>query len=207
VEALLARFRAAHTQVLGVSVDSIYSHANWAKDLGGISFPLLSDFEPKGAVAKSYGLYLDKLGITDRATVVIDSEGIVRHASSVTPAGQREIEALAKLCEGIEGEASGSVQAFPEPHGVPEDSKLFVKDRCGFSKAALLALQNLHLQAAVSVRNVSADRAAREELVRVAGSEQAPCLVLGSSVIRESAAIIRALAEAATSGIEARAQD
>jgi glutaredoxin len=158
-------------------------------------------------VAKSYGLYLDKLGITDRATVVIDSDGIVRHASSVTPAGQRDIEELAKLCEGIHGESSGSAQAFPEPHGVPEGSTLFVKDRCGFSKAALLALQNLHLQAAVAVRNVSVDRAAREELVRMAGSERAPYLVLGSSAIPESAAIIRALAEAATSGIDSKAQD
>ena len=52
---LLPRFRAVHTQVLGVSIDSIYSHASWGSDLGGVSFPLLSDFEPKGAVARSYG--------------------------------------------------------------------------------------------------------------------------------------------------------
>ena len=35
----------------GVSIDSVHSHANWGRELGGVSFPLLSDFEPKGAVA------------------------------------------------------------------------------------------------------------------------------------------------------------
>ena len=81
VEALLPRFRAAHTQVLGVSIDSVYCHANWARDLGGISFPLLADFEPKGAAASEYGLYLDSPGIDDRATVIVDVSGTVRHVS------------------------------------------------------------------------------------------------------------------------------
>ena len=87
MEALLQRFQAAHTQVLGVSIDSVYSHANWGRDLGGVSFPLLSDFEAKGAVAQRFGVYLDGPGITDRATILIDSGGVVRHASSATPAG------------------------------------------------------------------------------------------------------------------------
>jgi len=63
-EALISRFHAAHTQVLGISVDSIFCHAGWAQSLGGISFPLLADFNPKGAVAESYGLYLKDAGIT-----------------------------------------------------------------------------------------------------------------------------------------------
>jgi alkyl hydroperoxide reductase subunit AhpC len=104
VEQLLPRFRAAHTQVLGISVDSIYCHANWAKSLGGISFPLLADFHPKGAMAQAYGAYLDGAGITDRATVLIDVNGVVRHASSATPDGRRDIEALAALAETIDAE-------------------------------------------------------------------------------------------------------
>ena len=91
MEAQLARFQAAHTQVLGVSVDSVYCHANWARDLGGVSFPLLADFSPKGALAAACGVYLEKAGITDRATVIIDSGGVVRHASSVGPSGQRDV--------------------------------------------------------------------------------------------------------------------
>ena len=62
MEKLVARFRSAHTQVLGVSVDSIFCHANWAQSMGGISFPLLADFNPKGAMATSYGTYLPTRG-------------------------------------------------------------------------------------------------------------------------------------------------
>jgi glutaredoxin-related protein len=197
VEAQLPRFRAAHTQVLGVSVDSVYSHANWARDLGGISFPLLSDFEPKGDVARSYGVYLDGPGITDRATILVDSAGIVRHASSVGPAGQRDIGELAALCERIDGESDGRTQDFAEPPGLPAGSQLFVKSRCGFSRSVLLARDNLHLSG-LAVRNVSEDATAREELNRLAGRDQAPCLVIEGSPQFESADIVSTLVDRAS---------
>ena len=72
-----------------MSVDSRFSHDNWAKSCGGISFPLLQDFHPKGDVAKKYGVFLEDKGITDRATVIIDKQGIVHYANSVTPTGER----------------------------------------------------------------------------------------------------------------------
>ena len=90
MQALLPRFRAAHTQVLGVSVDSVYCHANWAMGLGGVSFPLLADFHPKGAVSKEYGLWLDEAGISDRATVLIGKDGKVLWSESVGPGGARQ---------------------------------------------------------------------------------------------------------------------
>lgn len=76
-EADLSRFEGADTQVLGISIDSIPSHVAWAKSLGGITYPLLSDFEPKGAVAKAFGAYRDAEGITERALFVLDKEGKV----------------------------------------------------------------------------------------------------------------------------------
>ncbi len=76
-EADLSRFQDADTQVLGISVDSIPSHIAWAKSLGGITYPLLSDFEPKGAVAKSFGAFRGADGITERALFVIDKHGKV----------------------------------------------------------------------------------------------------------------------------------
>src|SRR5215813_7763382 len=79
-EADLSRFEGADTQVLGISVDSTPSHVAWAKSLGGITYPLLSDFEPKGAVAKSYGAYRLADGIAERALFVIDKEGKVAYA-------------------------------------------------------------------------------------------------------------------------------
>ena len=197
MERALARFRSAHTQVLGVSVDSTYCHTNWAQSMGGISFPLLADFHPKGAMATGYGLYLDGAGITDRATVIIDSSGVVRHASSVTPSGQRNIEELAALCESINREHGGGVEDFPKPPGIEPGATLYVKSHCGASRAAMLARTNLHLDG-VRIRNVTEDSGARDDLVKIAGKDQAPCLVVGGKPIQDSKEIIRHLVTGAT---------
>lgn len=88
---------------MGISVDSKFSHDNWANSLGGISFPLLADFHPKGAVASLYGLYLEDNGITDRATVIIDKEGVVQYAESAGVPGLRKAEDLLNECRKVNG--------------------------------------------------------------------------------------------------------
>ena len=98
---MLGEFDRADTQVLGVSIDSIHCHGNWAKSLGGVTFPLLADFHPKGAMAQKYGLYLSDKGITDRATVIVDKNGVVRYAVSVTPAGKRNPKDLLAECQKV----------------------------------------------------------------------------------------------------------
>lgn len=72
------RFRTANAQVVGVSTDSRFANAAWAAQLGGISFPLLSDFYPHGAVAERYGV-LNPRGMPERAIFVVDKDGIVRY--------------------------------------------------------------------------------------------------------------------------------
>ena len=176
----------------------MHCHANWAQSLGGISFPLLADFHPKGEVARSYGAYLEDGGITDRATVLIDADGIVRHASSVTPDGQRDINELASLCEEHDKDYDGELaHAAPAP-GFPPRSVLYVKNDCGFSRAALLAHTNLHLEAAVTVKNVSEDVAAMNEMKERTGNEQAPALIIGDKVVQESAEIVAYLVDGCT---------
>jgi peroxiredoxin len=78
-EADLSRFEGADTQVLGISVDSIPSHVAWAKSLGGITYPLLSDFEPKGKVAQAFGAYRGADGITERALFIVDKAGKIAY--------------------------------------------------------------------------------------------------------------------------------
>ena len=73
----LTEFQNLNAQVLGISVDSTWAPTTSAKQLN-LQFPLLADFHPKGAVAEKYGLYLSERGITARAVVVVDKEGIVR---------------------------------------------------------------------------------------------------------------------------------
>ena len=73
-EADLSRFEERDTHVLGISVDSAPCNKAWAKSLGGITYDLLSDFEPKGAVARAYGEYRPE-GYSERALFVVDKEG------------------------------------------------------------------------------------------------------------------------------------
>ncbi len=74
----LAEFEKFHAQLLAVSVDSIYSHGAWAA-VRRLTFPLLSDFHPKGEVARRYQVYRERDGFSERALYVIDREGVIRY--------------------------------------------------------------------------------------------------------------------------------
>ena len=73
---ILPEFRKHGAKLLGISVDGVWCHAAFAKDRH-LHFPLLADFEPKGAVAKRYGAYREGEGISERALFVIDRKGSV----------------------------------------------------------------------------------------------------------------------------------
>jgi peroxiredoxin len=101
-EAEAADFERYDAQVVGISVDSVPSHAAFAKSLGGIqSYPLLADFHPKGDVSKKYGVFKEDKGICERAIFVIDKEGKVRyvdvHDISEAPENAQIIEVLRDL--------------------------------------------------------------------------------------------------------------
>lgn len=186
LEAQLDRLSKCHTQALGVSIDSSPVHANFGSSLGGISYPMLSDFHPKGALASSLGVYKEEFGLTDRATVIVDAAGIVRHASST---GQRDMDAVAKLCEEIDSAYEGELSSAPAPEGLPGDAIAYVRDNCGASRAVLLARTNLHLDG-LTVKNVSQDPALMAELKAISGAETAPVLVVDGEVMAESAKIV-----------------
>jgi peroxiredoxin len=82
---LLPEFQRFDAQVIGISVDGIWCHLAFAKDRN-LHFPLLADFEPKGDVARSYGVYRDGAGTSERALYVIDGDGVIRW-SYVSPVG------------------------------------------------------------------------------------------------------------------------
>ncbi len=72
----MKQFEALDAEVLGVSVDSVWSHKAFAEKMG-IKYPLLADFQPRGAVAEKYGVFLPDKGITGRAIVIINKQGKV----------------------------------------------------------------------------------------------------------------------------------
>lgn len=82
---LLPEFEKFDAVLLGISVDGVWSHLAFAKDRN-LHFPLLADFEPKGEVARAYGVYRTTDGTSERALYVIDAEGVVRW-SYVSPVG------------------------------------------------------------------------------------------------------------------------
>jgi peroxiredoxin len=82
---ILPEFHRLKAQLLGISVDGAWCHAAFAKDRN-LHFPLLADFEPKGAVAKKYDVYRQEDGVCERALFVIDSNGLITW-SYVSPIG------------------------------------------------------------------------------------------------------------------------
>jgi peroxiredoxin len=72
----MKKFESLEAQVLGVSVDSVWSHKAFAEKMK-IGYPLLADFHPRGAMADKYGVYLAEKGITGRAIVVVNKQGNV----------------------------------------------------------------------------------------------------------------------------------
>jgi len=83
--AVLPEFHKYKATVVGVSVDGVWCHEAFAKDRK-LKFPLMADFEPKGDVARRYGVYREDEGVTERALCVIDKAGVI-HWSYLSPVG------------------------------------------------------------------------------------------------------------------------
>ncbi|HEU4628609.1 MAG TPA: redoxin domain-containing protein [Gemmatimonadaceae bacterium] len=82
---ILPEFREHGAELLGISVDGVWCHAAFARQRN-LHFPLLSDFEPKGAVSRLYGAYRAEDGTSARALFVLDGDGIIRW-SYLSPVG------------------------------------------------------------------------------------------------------------------------
>lgn len=93
-EADLDRFAEYDAQVLGISVDSVPCNTAWAKSLGNLTYDLLSDFEPKGEVARRYGAYRTKDGFSERALFIVDKEGKIAYKDIHNIADQPDNEDL-----------------------------------------------------------------------------------------------------------------
>ena len=97
---VLPEFHRFNAEVMGISVDGVWCHAAFARDRK-LHFPLLADFEPKGDVARRYGVYREADGICERALFVIDKNGTIQWSYvspvAVNPGADGILEALEKL--------------------------------------------------------------------------------------------------------------
>jgi peroxiredoxin len=97
---ILSDFREYGAALLGISVDGAWCHAAFARDRK-LHFPLLSDFEPKGAVSRMYGAYREQDGFSERALFVLDRDGVIRWSYlspvNVNPGADGILAALERL--------------------------------------------------------------------------------------------------------------
>jgi peroxiredoxin len=96
----LPEFQAYGAEIVGISVDGVWCHVAFAKDRK-LEFPLLADFEPKGAVAKLYGAYREGDGFCERALFVINKNGVIAWSYlsplAVNPGADGILQALERL--------------------------------------------------------------------------------------------------------------
>lgn len=111
-----------NTQVLGISIDHVPCLEAWAESLGGISYPLISDFWPHGDVCQKYGV-LRKEGYSERAIFIIDRFGIIRYIDMHDIDDQPKNEELFAMLRSIDPEAAANAHFDEEetpvelPHG------------------------------------------------------------------------------------------
>src|SRR5436190_19339407 len=100
---MLSEFQGLGAEILGISVDGPWCHAAFSRERK-LHFPLLADFEPKGEVAKLYGVYRPSDGTSERALFVINADGII-HWSYVSPVGVNPGAAgILKALEELQGQ-------------------------------------------------------------------------------------------------------
>jgi len=104
---ILPEFQRAGAQLLGISVDGAWCHAAFSADRK-LHFPLLADFEPKGEVARRYGVYREQDGTCERALFVIDADGRIAwsHVSplGINPGADGILDALDNLATPTSGD-------------------------------------------------------------------------------------------------------
>ena len=96
--------------MLGLSVDSVPCLKAWADSLGGITYPLLSDFFPHGAISQRYGV-LRAEGYSERAIFVVDKQGLIRYVDVHPIDDQPDNEVLFRVLAEIEPQAASAVPA------------------------------------------------------------------------------------------------
>ena len=115
---MMPEFKRLNAEVVGISVDGIWCHQAFEKDRN-LRYPLLADFEPKGAVSKAFGAYSPGEGVSERALFVIDGNGVIRWSylspMGVNPGVNEVLSALEAIAKGEPGKGG--------PAGQPEAAR------------------------------------------------------------------------------------
>ena len=185
----MARFDGVQTQVLGLSVDSTDCLRAWAESLGGITYPLLSDFYPHGQIAERYGVLRD-VGSSERAIFVIDKAGVVRYVDVHDVGKQPDNEVLFGVLAEIEPELSEAYQAAEaqraaaaQPVAEPQDALImYCTPWCSTCRQARAYLAQNGI--AYTEIDISKDRAAAARVRGWAnGNETTPTFDIDGTIV------------------------
>jgi len=180
---MLDQFEGMHTQVLGISVDSVPCLKAWADSLGGITYPLLSDFFPHGKVASDYGVLREE-GKSERAIFVIDKQGIIRYVDVHDIDEQPSNDELFCVLAELEPEAAAAQQiATPPPQPEPTaDVVLYCTQWCPSCRRARAYLKEHNIEY-VEV-DITRDREAAKRVRGWAnGNETTPTFNINGKII------------------------
>ena len=175
-----------NAQVLGISVDSVDCLRAWAESVGGITYPLLSDFWPHGQVAQTYGV-LRPEGKSERAIFVIDKQGIIRYVDVHDIDLQPDNEELFRVLAQIDPQAAAATAARPaaQPQAEPAptaDVVMYCTPWCPDCRRARAYLRGRNI-AYVEV-DISRDRAAAQRVREWAnGNETTPTFDIKGTII------------------------
>ena len=172
-----------HTQVMGISVDSVDCLNAWAESLGGITYPLLSDFYPHGEIAQRYDVLREE-GYSERAIFVIDKEGVVRYVDVHDKDDQPDNEELFRVLTELEPEAAAAWAAEqPQAQPVPTaDVVMYCTPWCPGCRRARAYLDEQGIEY-VEV-DITRDRAAAERVRGWAdGNETTPTFNVKGTIV------------------------
>jgi len=173
-----------NAQVLGISVDSVPCLKAWADSLGGITYPLLSDFYPHGRVAQLFGV-LRGDGRSERAIFVIDKKGVIRYVDVHDIDKQPDNEVLFGELAKLEPQAAAAARAAAPPPPSPEpaaDVVMYCTPWCPDCRRARVYLKERGI-AYVEI-DISRDRAAAERVRGWAnGNETTPTFNVKGTII------------------------
>ena len=96
----IKEFEKLNTQVLGVSVDSVYSHQAWLKEMGDFDYPLLSDITKNMSI--DYNVLLDEAGVSLRGAFLIDPDGVLKSYTVNDLSVGRNIDELLRLVKAFQ---------------------------------------------------------------------------------------------------------
>jgi glutaredoxin len=172
-----------NTQVLGISVDSADCLRAWAESLGGVTYPLLSDFWPHGKVAELYGVLREE-GYSERALFVVDKRGIIRYVDVHDIKDQPNNDLLFRVLAEIEPQAAATLK-LAQPAVAPEpqaDVILYCTAWCPGCRRARTWLKERGIQY-VEV-DITRDRAAAEKVRGWArGNETTPTFNVKGKIV------------------------